>query len=41
MSVAMLSPMEFAYTYGEQGYTAITRREVLYLAKLYINIDNT
>lgn len=33
MSIAMLSPMEFAFTYGGPGHTAIARGEVIYLAK--------
>lgn len=33
MSIAVLSPMEFAYTYGGPGHTAIIRGEVIYLAK--------
>lgn len=32
MTLAMLSPKKFAYTYGGQGYTSITRGEVVYLA---------
>lgn len=33
LSIALLSPQEFAYTYGGPGHTAIARGEVIYLAK--------
>lgn len=33
MSLALLSPQEFAYMYGGPGYSAVTRGEVVYLAK--------
>lgn len=33
LSIAVLSPQEFAYTYGGPGHTAVTRGEVIYLAK--------
>lgn len=32
LSIALLSPQEFAYTYGGPGHTAVTRGEVIYLA---------
>lgn len=33
MTLATTSPKEFAYAYGGQGYTAVTRGEIVYLAK--------
>lgn len=33
MTLALLSPKEFAFAYGGPGYTAVTRGEVVYLAK--------
>nr|QRW42749.1 MAG: glycoprotein [Gordis virus] len=33
MTLAILSPIEFAYMYGGQGYTAVRRGEVIYLAR--------
>lgn len=36
MSIAVLSPMEFAYSYGGPGHTAITRGEAIYLAKCQV-----
>lgn len=33
MTLAVLSPPEFAFAYGGAGYTAVTRGEVVYLAR--------
>nr|AWW13462.1 putative glycoprotein [Aedes anphevirus] len=33
LSIALLSPQEFAYTYGGPGHTAVSRGEVIYLAQ--------
>lgn len=33
MTLALLSPKEFAFAYGRPGFTAVTRGEVVYIAK--------